>query len=73
MVDAAVLLVSELATNAIVHAQSPVQVGLDSVDEPSRIGVEMNDDSPQPPRVLSPDPRAESGRGMLLTGELAYR
>lgn len=64
------LLVSELATNAIVHARTPLLLTL--CRQGGRVRVEVMDDDPTPPRVnLQPDPLRPGGRGMCLVNALA--
>jgi anti-sigma regulatory factor (Ser/Thr protein kinase) len=68
--DEVELLVSELATNAIVHARTPLLLTL--CRRGSRVRVEVMDDDPTPPRVnLRPDPLRPGGRGMCLVNALA--
>ena len=69
VVDVAVLLVSEVVTNAVLHARSEVRVAISW--NAHRVRVEVCDHSPaQPvPRHFAPD--AGTGRGMLLIEELA--
>jgi anti-sigma regulatory factor (Ser/Thr protein kinase) len=64
------LLVSELATNAIIHARTPLLLTL--CRQGARVRVEVMDDDPTPPRVnLHPDPLRPGGRGMCLVNALA--
>ena len=63
------LLVSELTTNAVVHAKTKVRVSVSCHDH--RFHVEVRDDDPQPPHLVEPDPLALRGRGMLLVDALA--
>jgi anti-sigma regulatory factor (Ser/Thr protein kinase) len=67
--EVAVLLVSELVTNAVVHTRSAPEVTarLDG----GRLRVEVEDESPTPPVRHPYDPRAGTGRGITLVGELA--
>jgi anti-sigma regulatory factor (Ser/Thr protein kinase) len=70
-VDKTRLLVTELTTNAVVHAHSPIRLTVEPID--GRIRVEVRDDDPTPldaPRA--PDPDATSGRGLWLVAALAY-
>jgi anti-sigma regulatory factor (Ser/Thr protein kinase) len=69
--DAAVaeLLVTELVTNAVVHAGSEVHV-LVTRNGP-RTRVEVADSSPRYPRVCDPDLDEVVGRGLLLVDALA--
>ena len=72
VLDDVLLLVSELVTNAVVHAGSPAVVRLDA--DPDRIKVAVADSEPQ--KVLSvtdPGPSSSSGRGVLLVDRLAAR
>lgn len=68
-VDTAVLLVSELVTNAVRHACGPyvltVTVG------PERVELAVEDGEPTLPEVREAGPLDESGRGFLLVGALA--
>jgi two-component sensor histidine kinase len=69
----AALLVSELATNAVLHATSAFEV---TVTYPTRTGtvrVEVADDERSRPTPLNPPPSALHGRGLLLVESLAAR
>ncbi len=70
-VEDAELLVSELVTNAILHARSPATVRINH-DAPS-LRVAVCDLSPAPPRVRDYGPTAVTGRGMLLVDRIARR
>src|SRR4051812_9404255 len=64
------LLVSELATNAGLHARTPLRLKLCRAGR--RLRVEVGDGDPTPPRVnLRPDPMRSGGRGMCLVNSLA--
>jgi two-component sensor histidine kinase len=68
------LLVSELATNAVRHAGTPVftvQVELDSAEGRLRVGV--SDTGPGVPLPRTPDVGDEHGRGLQLVATLADR
>lgn len=67
-VDIAILLVSELATNAIVHASSTVRLRIRVGDE---VRIEVSDASADGPEVMSGDSERESGRGLELVSSLA--
>ena len=75
--DIAVLLVSELVTNAF-NAMTEGMTGLPCIDLslrvfPARLLVEVTDSSPRPP-VLSPGgPDAPAGRGLPIVGELSVQ
>ncbi len=68
--DFAELLVSELVTNALLHADAPRRLRLfrDRV-----LTVEVSDAGGQPPQLRTFGEQDEGGRGMFLVGELAHR
>jgi anti-sigma regulatory factor (Ser/Thr protein kinase) len=67
------LLVSELVTNAIVHARTTAAVEI-RFDARRVVRIAVSDDSPSRPAVdLHPGARAEGGRGMLIVSTLAAR
>jgi anti-sigma regulatory factor (Ser/Thr protein kinase) len=66
--DVAALLVSELATNAVCHAQTSFVVVISVLEN---VHVEVRDGSTLPPQLRAKDPRAEAGRGLALVNELA--
>lgn len=68
-VDTAVLLVSELVTNAVLHARSPFRVLVEPGAEAIR--VEVHDGSPVPPRMHRFAPTSATGRGLRLLDRLA--
>lgn len=63
LVDATTLVVSELATNAVLHARTPFRVTLRTVGS-GGVRVEVQDDNPRPPVRAADDEGATSGRGM---------
>jgi anti-sigma regulatory factor (Ser/Thr protein kinase) len=64
------LLVSELVTNAVIHARTAVHVS--ARVSPRRILVAVGDDDPEnTPRTSEPGATATSGRGMRLVDLLA--
>ena len=65
------LLVSELVTNAVLHARSGARVDIEHVGTTVRVAV--CDDSPALPRVRHYGPEAVTGRGMLLVQRIADR
>ena len=72
VVEDVLLLVSELVTNAVVHAGSPAVVRLDA--DPERIKVTVADRDPdKKPSMRVPDPTSPNGRGVLLVDRLAAR
>lgn len=72
LVDAVVLAVSELVTNATRHGRPPLSMGLQHQREQVRL--EVHDGSPtEPPGLAGPTaaPDAESGRGLSIVQALA--
>ncbi|MDQ6782298.1 MAG: ATP-binding protein [Actinomycetota bacterium] len=68
-----VLLVSELATNAVLHARTPYTVTVSTV-APERVRVAVTDDDPSPPIANLPgSDHATCGRGMYMVLSLAQR
>ena len=67
--DTAALLVSEVATNALVHGSGEVQVRVSTRD--SVLRVEVADDSPRMPEPRSAGLMEEGGRGLSLVEELS--
>ncbi len=72
VVEDVLLLVSELVTNAVVHAGSPAVVRLDADLERIKVAV-ADKDADKRPSVREPDPTSPSGRGVLLVDRLAAR
>lgn len=70
-VDVAVLLVSELIANAVVHAGTATRLRLDVGERSLR--VEVEDSGPALPEPSAVDPTSEGGRGWLLVRQLADR
>lgn len=68
-VDTAVLLVSELVTNAVLHARSPFSVLVEEASDVVR--VEVRDGSPVPPRMHRFSATSATGRGLRLLDRLA--
>jgi anti-sigma regulatory factor (Ser/Thr protein kinase) len=74
LVEAAALLVSELVTNAVVHARSNVDVIVDrSTNRAVLLRVEVHDGSAQRPVPGMFDLEALSGRGLALIEAMATR
>lgn len=67
--EAAVLLTSELVTNALRHGSGPVRLGCDAGQV--KVRVEVGDDNGERPRVRYVDDDCESGRGMVIVDALA--
>lgn len=68
LADTAELLVSEIVTNALVHAGTNIEVAFSFVDGGLRI--EVTDGSPHAPSPRSYGPSAGTGRGLLLLEEM---
>ena len=68
IIDTAILLVSELVTNAIVHASSTIRL---RVGVGSDIRVEVRDASDDAPVAEVADADHESGRGLAIVTTLA--
>ena len=68
-VDTAVLLISELVTNAVRHGNPPYSLVI-VIDE-DEVEVSVEDADGSMPTVRDPDALAEDGRGLLLVGALA--
>jgi len=71
LIDDGAIVVSELATNAIIHAKSDFAVSLSSHGDAVRVAV--HDHSPATPAMRSPMPVAISGRGLRLITALTRR
>lgn len=69
LLEDAKLLVTELATNAVVHARSPFSVVARTED--SRVRVSVRDASTVAPKLCDDGPSAPSGRGILLVSALS--
>jgi anti-sigma regulatory factor (Ser/Thr protein kinase) len=68
--DTVALLASELVTNAVLHAEPPIDLTLDW-DDP-RLRVEVSDGGNQMPEVITPLPPAgRGGYGLRLVEDLA--
>ncbi|MGW3657220.1 ATP-binding protein [Streptomyces sp. NPDC005151] len=65
-VDTAVLITSELVTNAIRHCDARHLVHLHVTDDGAELLLEVSDPSRNPPRPTVASRHAESGRGLFL-------
>lgn len=65
------LLVSELVTNAVLHARTVVILRVDV--SPELVRVEVSDGSPREPRLSPYSADAATGRGLRLVENLARR
>jgi len=70
LLDLALLAVSELATNAVVHAHTPFEVVIDTSHS---LRIAVTDRSPLPPVVRFPDDTAEHGRGLMIDDGIGDR
>ena len=70
MVEIALLLTSELVTNAVKYGGQ--HITLTVRDEADLFRVEVHDDGPRAPRVAAPGSHAVGGRGLLLVESLAH-
>ena len=73
LVDAAELLVTELVTNAVVHARSRARVLIITTGDRSDVRIEVHDNAYEPPRMGGFDPEAVSGRGLALVDAMSDR
>lgn len=74
----AVLVVSELVTNAVLHAEGPIDVEVVVTDEPTEGGasgvrIVVSDASPTAPVLRNYGNAASTGRGLALIAQLARR
>lgn len=67
--DLALVLTSELVTNAVVHARTQVDVRVEV--EPDHMRVEVTDSDPRLPLPSARAPDAPGGRGLFLVQKLA--
>jgi anti-sigma regulatory factor (Ser/Thr protein kinase) len=70
-VDTAALLVSEVVTNAVLHARTAVRLSIRA--SRSEAHIEVRDGSPVEPRVHAFSPTSATGRGLRLLELLAKR
>jgi anti-sigma regulatory factor (Ser/Thr protein kinase) len=67
--DTVSLIVSELVTNAVVHARTPIRLALHG--DGQKVRGQVTDRSPAWPQVGRPDDEAEGGRGLGIVAALA--
>jgi anti-sigma regulatory factor (Ser/Thr protein kinase) len=70
LLDTAVLLISELVTNAVLHGTGEIRLLIDIGGSNARFAV--SDEGTGTP-VVRPDPGPDGGWGLRLVGELATR
>lgn len=68
LVATCVLLVSELATNAVLHAGTPFRV---SIERTRRLRIAVDDEDPRMPHIRDYSADSMSGRGLHLVEALA--
>lgn len=68
LVADAALVVSELATNSVVHARTPFEVTLQRTN--GTVLLQVSDESPRRPVARTQRTRSTAGRGLLLVEEL---
>ena len=64
MLDDALLLISELVTNSLLHGGPPILLAIEC--DGAGLHVRVRDGSPVPPRARDADDDAENGRGLTL-------
>lgn len=67
--DTAALLTSEVVTNAVLHARTPLELVVVQLSD--GISIEVTDGSPIAPRPRQPMEEETNGRGLALLDELA--
>jgi anti-sigma regulatory factor (Ser/Thr protein kinase) len=67
--ESAILLVSELVTNALLHAGGPARLELRP--KADRVRICVSDDAPVEPTPQHPDDESDHGRGLMLVDMLA--
>ncbi len=70
LLEIALLLTSELVTNAVKYGGEHIVLRLN--DDPERLRIEVHDDGPQAPRLGAGESHALGGRGLLLVESLAH-
>lgn len=71
LADTVQLLISEIVTNAVLHARSEIRIEVTC--DAQRVRVEVSDRSPMRPATRSFAQQSSTGRGLLLVEELADR
>jgi anti-sigma regulatory factor (Ser/Thr protein kinase) len=67
--EPALLVVTELLSNAVEHGGGPGWLSLELADD--AVHVEVRDDAGTPPRLADPDPSQARGRGLQMVDALA--
>jgi anti-sigma regulatory factor (Ser/Thr protein kinase) len=68
-IDAIVLMISELLTNALRHGSPPATISVNT--DHHRVRVAVSDRSPAPPQVMPMEPTRVGGNGMRIIDSLA--
>lgn len=68
LIEAAELMTSEVATNCVLHAHTDFELAIDAEDE---IRIEVSDQGPGRPKLLSPGARQLTGRGLRIVDAMA--
>lgn len=71
LADSAVLLITELVTNALLHGQGP-EFAFRVIHSAGEVRIEVYDGSPVRPYVRAAGPDDESGRGMTIVAATAH-
>lgn len=71
VLDAVLVVVSELVTNAVVHGRSAVDVQVDGDPGAGRVRVAVTDAGGGRPRTQRPGPEESHGRGLQIVEALA--
>lgn len=69
LIEAAVLLTSEVLTNVVLHARTASLLAVSRAGDD--VTVEVSDGSPVRPRIRPTGPQATTGRGLALLDQLA--
>ncbi len=69
--DVTALLASELVTNSVLHASTPMRLRLQL--EPPSLRVAVEDGAPQLPQSLPLSPSSDRGRGLWMIERLSRR
>ncbi|AQA12774.1 ATP-binding protein [Streptomyces malaysiensis] len=70
--EAALLVLSELITNAVRHARVPGrQIETRYLDQGDKVRIEVHDAADQLPKLRTPTPESVRGRGLVLVETLA--
>jgi anti-sigma regulatory factor (Ser/Thr protein kinase) len=68
-IDAIILMISELITNALRHGSPPATISVNT--EGRRVRVAVSDHSPEVPHVLPMEPTRVGGNGMRIIDSLS--